>query len=131
MLSKTEIAGALQVLREDPAPRLARLATALLEGADTQAAFADLDTADLLDFDFFVQKVQPIFVKRGPDGMACAMCHESHAILKLQPPDYNDQFTEKRSRENYRYAMGVVNVAEPGKSLLLIKPTQARFGAAN
>ena len=56
--------------------------------------------------------------------MACVMCHESHAILKLQPPDYNEQYSDRRSRENYRYALGVVNVAQPENSLILVKPTR-------
>src|SRR5206468_481857 len=131
VLRNPEIAGTLEALRADPAPRLARLATALVLGTDAQAAFADLDNSDLLDFDFFAQKVQPILAKRGADGMACVMCHESHAILKLQPPDYNEQFSESRSRENYRYATGVVNVAEPEKSLLLIKPTRPSDSAGD
>ena len=128
---RPEVRSALEALRSDPAPRLARLASALIQGSDAQEAFAELDNADLLDFDFFVQKIQPIFAKRGADGMACVVCHESHAILKLQPPDYNEQFTEKRSRENYRYALGVVNVPEPEKSLLLIKPTRPSDSAGD
>ena len=126
-----QVRSALEALRSDPAPRLARLASALIQGSDAQEAFAELDNADLLDFDFFVQKIQPIFAKRGADGMACVVCHESHAILKLQPPDYNEQFSEKRSRENYRYALGVVNVPEPEKSLLLIKPTRPSDSAGD
>ena len=128
---RPEIAAALERLRQDPTPRLAKLAAALLEGKDTQAVFAELDNAQLLDFDFFQQKVQPIFTKRGADGMACVVCHDSHVILRLQPPDYNEQYTEKRSRENYRYALGVVDVAKPEKSLLLIKPTRPTDSAGD
>jgi hypothetical protein len=125
------ITAALDALREDPTPRLRRLSRALVEGKDTAAAFAEVDNAELLDFDFFVQRVQPILAKRGADGMACVMCHESHVVLRLQPPDYNDQFSEKRSRENYRYALGVVDVAQPEKSLILIKPTRPSDSAGD
>ena len=96
-----------------------------------EGSIVDAENARLLDFDFFVQKVQPILAKRGADGMACVMCHESHAILKLQPPDYNEQFSDRRSRENYRYALGVVNVAQPANSLILIKPTRPSDSAGD
>jgi hypothetical protein len=128
---RPEIVAALNRLREDPAPRLAKLASSLIEGRDPQAVFAEEENARLLDFDFFVQKVQPILTKRGADGMACVMCHESHAILKLQPPDYNEQYSDRRSRENYRYALGLVNVAQPENSLILIKPTRPSDSAGD
>ena len=128
---RPEIVAALNRLRTDPAPRLAKLASSLLEGRDPESIFAADENARLLDFDFFVQKVQPILAKRGADGMACVMCHESHAILKLQPPDYNEQFSDRRSRENYRYALGVVNVAQPANSLILIKPTRPSDSAGD
>src|SRR5206468_726871 len=66
---RPEVRSALEALRSDPAPRLARLASALIQGSDAQEAFAELDNADLLDFDFFVQKIQPIFAKRGADSI--------------------------------------------------------------
>jgi HEAT repeats len=124
LLEKTETRQALERLRQDATPRISRLAEALLEGKDPQSAFQESDVTRLLDFDFFVEKVQPILARPGADGKACAMCHASHAIFKLQPPDYNNQFSENASRENYRYATSVVNVAQPEKSLLLIKPTR-------
>jgi hypothetical protein len=125
------VAAALETLSRDPTPRLQRLSRALLAGKDSAAAFAEADNAELLDFEFFVQKVQPILARRGADGMACVMCHESHVILKLQPPDYNDQFTDKRSRENYRFALGVVDAARPERSLILIKPTRPSDSAGD
>jgi hypothetical protein len=126
-----KVTAALTVLGNDPAPRVARLARTLIEGRDIETAFAEDESARLLDFDFFVRRVQPILAKRGPDGMACVLCHESHVVLKLQPPDYNEQFSDKRSRENYRYAAGVVNLAEPEKSLILIKPTRPTDSAGD
>jgi hypothetical protein len=111
------------MLAVDPAPRIARLARALVEGRAPGSAFSGGDS-ELLDYEFFVRNVQPIFARRGADGQACVVCHESHVVLKLQPPEAGDRFGDKRSRENYRHALGVVNLAEPEKSLLLIKPTR-------
>ena len=67
------------------------------------------------DFDYFVQKIQPILNARGSDGKACAMCHATHAIFKL---------TLNNPRANYESALKVVNTSEPRKSVLLIKPTR-------
>ncbi len=67
------------------------------------------------DFDYFVQKIQPILNARGSDGKACVMCHATHAIFKLTPGN---------PRANYENALKVVNTSEPRKSLLLIKPTR-------
>jgi hypothetical protein len=76
------------------------------------------------DFDYFVSKIEPILAKPGPDGKACAMCHASHALFRLRLPADHGKFTGEQSRENYKNALKVINVAEPRKSLLVIKPTR-------
>jgi hypothetical protein len=78
-----------------------------------QAAYTDHARAQP-DLAFFVERVQPILHKAGSDGKACVMCHASHAVFKLTP----------RGEDNYRNALKVVNIGEPRKSLLLIKPTK-------
>ena len=67
------------------------------------------------DLAFFLERVQPILQKAGTDGKACVMCHASHAVFKLSASD---------QEQNYHNALKVVNVNEPRKSLLLIKPTK-------
>ena len=76
-----------------------------------------------LDYPFFVDRVQPILESRGKDGNACVYCHSTHTIFKLIPPTETSRTTEAQLRENYRYALRVVNLAEPETSLLLRKPT--------
>ena len=76
------------------------------------------------DFEYFVSKVQPILSRPGPDGKACVVCHASHALFRLRIPTGHGHFTAEQSRENYRNALKVINVAEPRKSLLVIKPTR-------
>jgi hypothetical protein len=51
--------------------------------------------------------VQPIFEKRGKDGYACIHCHATHRL-------FNGTLDT---------APNVINLAEPEKSLLLLKPT--------
>lgn len=74
------------------------------------------------DMAFFLERVQPILSKPGTDGKACVMCHASHAVFKLSPGS---------PEQNYRNALKVVNVNEPRKSLLLIKPTKPNDSVAD
>jgi hypothetical protein len=60
-----------------------------------------------LDETYFRGYVQPIFEKRGKDGYACVHCHATHTL-------FNGTFDT---------ASNVINLAEPEKSLLLLKPT--------
>jgi hypothetical protein len=76
------------------------------------------------DFDYFISKIQPILSSPGPDGKACVICHASHALFRLRIPTDHGRFTADQSQENYRNALKVINVAEPRKSLLVIKPTR-------
>jgi hypothetical protein len=74
------------------------------------------------DLAFFIERVQPILQKPGADGKACVMCHASHAVFKLSPTN---------SEQNYRYALKVIDVNQPRKSLLLIKPTKPNDSVAD
>jgi hypothetical protein len=74
------------------------------------------------DLAFFLERVQPILQKPGADGKACVMCHASHAVFKLSAGN---------AEQNYRSALKVVNVNEPRKSLLLIKPTKPNDSVAD
>jgi hypothetical protein len=60
-----------------------------------------------LDETFFRGYVQPIFEKRGKDGYACVQCHATHTLFNA----------------TYDTAPNVVNLREPEKSLILLKPT--------
>jgi len=78
----------------------------------------------VLDFRTFVTRIEPILAKPGPDGKACVNCHASHVIFKLEPPNAEGKFSDQDSENNYKYAMRVVDITEPDKSLMLIKPTR-------
>ena len=56
---------------------------------------------------YFRGYVQPIFEKRGKDGYACIHCHATHTLFNA----------------TFDTAPNVINLAEPEKSLLLLKPT--------
>ena len=48
-------------------------------------------------------------------------CHASHVIFKLQPPNSEGVYSDQDSQQNYKYAMRVVDINDPGHSLILIK----------
>ena len=122
---------ALERLRSDPNQRLQLIATRILEGKNLQEALSDVQPGSVLDFDFFVSKVEPILAATGADGKACVMCHASHVIFKLRPPNTEGQFSAQDSEANYRYAMRVVDIRNPNHSLMLIKPTRPTDAAGN
>ena len=122
---------ALERLRSDPNQRLQLIATRILEGKNLQEALSDVQPGSVLDFNFFVSKVEPILAASGADGKACVMCHASHVIFKLRPPNTEGQFSSQDSEANYRYAMRVVDIRNPNHSLMLIKPTRPTDAAGN
>lgn len=97
----------------------------LLEGPASDPGAA---RAAPVDFDYFVQHVQPILQKEAADGDSCARCHANHSILKLIPQPDGQPLSEKQSRDNYLSAMKVIDPARPEESLLLIKPRSSFEG---
>jgi HEAT repeat protein len=77
----------------------------------------------VLDYAYFANRVQPILETPGRDGNACVQCHATHAIFRLNPPNPDRGYSEEELREHYRSALRVVNLLEPEKSLVLLKPT--------
>jgi hypothetical protein len=118
--SNAAVRAALAERLKDPNERTRQIAESLYSGK--QLPRDDIDVTRLLDFEFFKQKVQPVFFAAGPDGKACVQCHHNHGILKLATPADDAPMTDALSRENYRAALRVVNLAEPEKSLILQKP---------
>lgn len=91
--------------------------------SDLSRARAEAVDPRILDYAFFVGRVQPILDAPGRDGNACVQCHATHTIFKLNQPGTNGGRSEEQLRENYRSALKVVDVLEAEKSLLLRKPT--------
>ena len=112
-------------------PRLKLIATRVMQGKDLSETLRDVQPGSVLDFRYFVAKVEPILAKPGADGKACVFCHASHVIFKLEPPNAAGVFSDQDSKENYKYAMRVVDVSEPDKSLILIKPTRPTDSAGD
>jgi hypothetical protein len=128
---RADFKAAMNQLQNSSNPRLKLISTSILKGKNLNDALQDVQPGSVLDFRYFVAKVEPILVKIGADGKACVFCHASHVIFKLEPPNAEGVFSDQDSEENYKYAMRVVNIAAPEKSLLLIKPTRQTDSAGD
>jgi HEAT repeat protein len=128
---RPDFRAALAELQKDNNPRLKLIATSVLEGKKLSEALKDVQPGSVLDFNYFVSKIEPILAKPGADGKACVFCHASHVIFKLAPPNSEGVFSDQDSEQNYKYAMRVVDINDPGQSLILIKPTRPTDSAGN
>ena len=122
---RPEFHAAMEQLQNDANPRLKLIAVSVLQGKKLSEALKDVQPGSVLDFNYFVAKIEPILATQGADGKACVFCHASHVIFKLHPPNDQGVFSDQDSEDNYKYAMHVVDINDPTKSLMLIKPTQA------
>jgi hypothetical protein len=84
---RPDFRAALSQLQKDSNPRLKLIAESVLEGKKLSEALKDVQPGSVLDFNYFVTKIEPILAKPGADGKACVFCHASHVIFKLQPPN--------------------------------------------
>jgi hypothetical protein len=128
---RADFRAAMNQLRDSSNPRLKLIANSVLQGKNLNDALRDVQPGSVLDFRYFVTKIEPILAKPGPDGKACVFCHASHVIFKLNPPNAQGVFSDQDSEENYKYAMRVVDISDPGKSLILIKPTRPTDSVGN
>ena len=103
-------------------------AKTLLASFDARNELAHRDVTEILDFDYFVHRVQPIFQAKSEDKNACVQCHANHSIFRLHEPDIDGRITDAELRDNYLNAIKVIDLAEPEQSLLLLKPTSSFDG---
>ncbi|MCX6614289.1 MAG: hypothetical protein NTW74_26045, partial [Acidobacteria bacterium] len=82
------------------------------------------------DYEYFKQKVQPILTKVNGDGRACVLCHSTQGQFPLRMAGKGG-FTETQSQFNFSSVLREVNLAEPQRSLLLLKPTRPNDNAGD
>ncbi len=128
---RLDFLAAMNRLQTSTNPRLKIIATSVLKGKNLSDALNDVQPGSVLDFRTFVTRIEPILARPGPDGKACVNCHASHVIFKLQPPNAEGIFSDQDSEDNYKSAMRVVDITEPDKSLMLIKPTRPTDSAGD
>ena len=83
-----------------------------------------------LDYGFFKTNVEPIFLKKRPEHVRCYVCHsENNTAFKLQHLAHGAKsYTDEQSRENFKFASGLVVPGEPMKSRLLLQPLAPQEG---
>ena len=81
-----------------------------------------------LDYSFFKDRVQPVFLKKRPGHARCVTCH-SHGAPPLQPLAAGAQtWTEEQSRTNFAMWKQFVVPGKPLKSPLLLHPLAVEAG---
>lgn len=95
----------------------------------TPAVFAQ-QAPGRLDFNYFMNEVQPIFLSKRDGNVRCIQCHTRSSNLRLQPLDEHQLFwTEEQSRKNFESASTLVLPGEdPLKSRFLTHPLAADAG---
>jgi hypothetical protein len=84
--------------------------------------------APVLDFAFFRDQVQPIFLKKRPGHARCIVCHE-HGSPSLQPLSPGaTTWNEEQSRKNFDMWKLFVKPGNPDASKFLLHPLAARAG---
>jgi hypothetical protein len=80
-----------------------------------------------LDYTYFRDKVEPIFLKKRPGHARCVSCHGQGTPLRLQPLDPGaTTWTEEESQKNFAV---IRRVASAGmKSRLLLHPLEEKAG---
>ena len=82
-----------------------------------------------LDYDYFQERVQPIFLKKRPGSARCVVCHSSRSLFRLQPlPPEGQAWNEEQTRRNFAVASRMVVPGEPLSSRLLLVPLAEAAG---
>jgi YVTN family beta-propeller protein len=82
-----------------------------------------------LDFEFFKNKVQPIFTTKRPDHARCVSCHISGTPMRLQPlAPGSATWDEEAARKNFDVVRARVITGNPLKSKLLLHPLAEEAG---
>src|ERR1700674_119682 len=87
-------------------------------------------TTNVLDFQIFESKIEPIFLDRKPGHARCYGCHSeynrSFHLEKLSPDE--TEWTNEQSRKNFANVMQHVMAGDPTSSRLLMHPLAPESG---
>jgi hypothetical protein len=84
--------------------------------------------ASSLDYAFFRDRVQPIFLAKRPGHARCITCHESGQPRLIALPAGASTWTEEQSRQNFAAWQRVVVPGDPAASRLLMHPLAKSAG---
>jgi hypothetical protein len=86
--------------------------------------------APSLDYQFFTQRVEPVFLKKRAGHTRCYVCHsESNNAFRLEKlAPGASSWSEEQSRRNFENASTLVNPGDPATSRLLLQPLAPEGG---
>jgi YVTN family beta-propeller protein len=84
--------------------------------------------AATLDYDFYKERVQPLFLEKREGHARCVTCHAGSATLRLQPLPEGTVWTEEQTRKNFEAVQAMVVPGSPGASRLLRHPLARAAG---
>jgi hypothetical protein len=98
------------------------IGTVLTEGPASWSA------APSVDYSFFKERVQPIFLKKHPGYARCIACH-AHRVPTLEPlAPGSANWNDEQSRKNFVMWKQFVVPGDPMKSRLLLHPLAKAAG---
>src|SRR6185295_17156545 len=105
-------------------------AVAALGLAAPAALEAQPKPAPALDYSFFKNRVEPIFLKKTPGHTRCVVCHsESNNMFKLEPlAPGATAWTEDQSRRNFEMVKTIIVPGDPENSRLTKHPLAPEAG---
>lgn len=90
------------------------------------ASLAEAQTGGV-SYEFFRDKVQPIFLAKRPGHARCIECHENQTP-RVQPLEPGASFTEEQSRKNFDAWKQLVIPGDPMSSRMLMHPLAKEAG---
>lgn len=90
-------------------------------------AAAALSAQVQLDYEYFRDRVQPIFLKQRPGHARCIACHP-HRVPPLQPLPPSGRWSEEDSRKNFNAWKAFTVPGNPLKSPILLHPLAESAG---
>jgi hypothetical protein len=111
-------------------PRRALIILAALAALAASNSIAAPPVAPKLDYEFFKNRVEPVFLTKRPDHARCYACHvESNNAFRLERLAAGaHDWTEKQSRHNFEVVSILVNPGDPDTSRLLLHPLAPEGG---
>ncbi len=99
-------------------------------GTPSSGATAVSAETPALDYEFFKNRVEPIFLKKRPTHARCYVCHEeaNHALKLSKLSPGHTTWTEEESRRNFDTVSQLVTPGDPLGSILLHHPLAPEAG---
>jgi hypothetical protein len=90
----------------------------------------ELAAAPALDFEFFKNRVEPVFLQKRAGHTRCYVCHaESNNNFRLEKlPPGQASWNDEQSRKNFEVVSKLVNPGDASTSRLLLHPLAPEGG---